>query len=360
MCRSEVANFLRCNNSKGLKMTGKERVLRVLKGQRVDRLPVALHNYLMAGRMLNIPFDVYPKSGELLAKAQINAWEMFGHDVLQIESGVTAMAEAIGCEIAYAPDQPPHVKTCIVKHPRDVHKLQIPDPETTFPLNELLKAVRLIKQHIGEKAFLMGRADQGPMALVIAIYGAENLITDIALQQHVEEIHSLIEFCTRCTMRLASALRKAGSDGTCIGGCGISLISPAIFRTFELPYQQMFVRHCQAEGLLAGVHICGHEDPILDDMVSSGADWLELDPLTTPEKAAIATKDHCGVLGMIHPTGAVLNGTPAEVQTECRQRIEQMRGGRFIIGPGCALPADCPPENVTAILQAVKDVSANY
>ena len=218
----------------------------------------------------------------------------------------------------------------------------------------MLEAVRLIKNHVRDQAFIIGRADQGPMALASALYGPENLALEAACGENSIKIHKLLDFCTRCTMRYADSLQKAGADGTCIGGYGLSMISPAIFREYELPYQQMFVSHCHKNSFLAGVHICGHEDPILDDMVASGADWLELDPLTSPEKAAMATKNHCGVLGMIHPTGVVLNGTPAEVKAECRQRIEQMRDSRFIIGPGCGLPADCPVANVAAIVQAAR------
>jgi uroporphyrinogen decarboxylase len=338
-------------------MTGKERMLRVLKGMAVDRIPVALHNFLMAGRMLGLPFDLYPKNGELLAKAQLHAWRTFGHDVLMIENGVAAMAEAIGCEVAYSAHQPPHVKTCVLKNLDDIDQFAIPDPETTFPLSEMLKAVRLIREEVADNAFIMGRADQGPMALAISIYGTEKLIMDIASEQYPQKVHALIDFCTRCTMRFATALHKAGADGTCIGGMGISLVSPSMFREYELPYQKKFVKHCHAENFLTGVHTCGHEDPILEDLASSGADWLELDPSTTPEKACEATKNRCAVLGMINPVGTLLQGTPEGVKNECLMRLQQMKETRFIPGPGCAIPADCPSENIAALVKAVHESS---
>ena len=333
-------------------MTGLERMLRTLKGEAVDRIPVALHNYLMAANMMGIPLDEYCKSGELLAQAQINAWEVFGHDVLMVENGVTAMAEAIGCKVACSPNQPPHVSQCTLKSLDDIGKLKRPIPAESPSLRELLKAVRLIKKHVGDKAFVMGRADQGPMALAAAIYGPERLIIDIATGKNLDKVHALLDFCTNCTMSLASEIHKAGADGTCIGGYGISMISPNIFKKYELLYEKMFVEHCHNENFLTGIHICGHEDPILEDLVSTGADWVELDPLTTPSQVAKTTKDRCAVLGMIDPAGVLLTGTPDDVRAECAERLAQLDSTRFILGPGCALPPDTPTANVAALISA--------
>jgi hypothetical protein len=55
-------------------------------------------------------------------------------------------------------------------------KLEIPDPETTFPLNEMLKATRILVKETQGRVFIMGRADQGPMALAAALWGPENLL----------------------------------------------------------------------------------------------------------------------------------------------------------------------------------------
>jgi MtaA/CmuA family methyltransferase len=341
-------------------MTGLERVLKTLAGDAADHTPVALHNFLMAAKMLELPFDKYVSSGKLLAKAQIHSWEIFRHDMLMVENGVAAMAQAIGCKVACTSDQPPHVEKPLLESLDDVEDLRIPEPENTFPLYEMLEAVRLIKNHVRNQAFVIGRADQGPMALAFALYGPERLVLDIASGENSVQVHKLLDFCTRCTMRYATSLQKAGADGTCIGGCGLSMSSPAIFREYELPYQQMFVSHCHKNSFLTGVHFCGHEDHILDDMVASGADWLELDPLTSPHAAALASHNRCAILGMIDPVSTLLDSTAKQVQEECSRRLKQMQmsGCRFILGPGCALPPSCPQENIKAMM-AVAQSHAN-
>ncbi len=152
-------------------MTSLERTMAVLDRRIPDRVPVALHNFLMAARMMGADFAEVMRSGELLAEAQLAAWREFGHDVIMHENGVCAEAEALGCEILYPRNSAPHVKETVLKSLDDVPNLKIPDPEKTFPLNELLKATRILVRETKGQVFIMGRADQGPVALAGA-YGA--------------------------------------------------------------------------------------------------------------------------------------------------------------------------------------------
>jgi uroporphyrinogen-III decarboxylase len=129
-------------------LTSLERTLAVLDHRIPDRVPVALHNFLMAVRMMRADFGDAMRSGDMLAEAQLAALREFGHDVIMHESGVCAEAEALGCQILYQPDSAPHVLEPVLKSLDDVEKLRIPDPENTFPLNELLKATRILVRPI--------------------------------------------------------------------------------------------------------------------------------------------------------------------------------------------------------------------
>ena len=87
-------------------MTSLERTLAVLDHKVPDRVPVALHNFLMACRMAGGDFGTTLRSGEMLAEAELAAWRAFGHDVIMHENGVCAEAEALGCGIHYPADGP--------------------------------------------------------------------------------------------------------------------------------------------------------------------------------------------------------------------------------------------------------------
>ena len=160
-------------------MTGLERTLKKLAGQEADCVPVALHNFLFAANYIGLDLKEGLRSGEALAEAQLVFWRDFGHDCLQMENGVAAMAEAIGCKVHYSKDQPPHVEVPVLEDLSKIDALSIPDPETTFPLCENIKCTRIVAREINDRAFVMGRADQGPMALAFALAGPENFLVNL-------------------------------------------------------------------------------------------------------------------------------------------------------------------------------------
>jgi uroporphyrinogen decarboxylase len=332
-----------------------ERVTKVLRGELPDRVPVGLHCYLLACRMHGGRFDEILRSGELQAEAQLNAWRTFGHDVIMLENGVCAEAEALGCAIRYTADGPPHVAEPLIKELDDLDNLRLPDPERTFPLNELLKATRIVKQETGGKVFINGRSDQGPIALALALTGPERFLTMLMEPEHRDWCLRLVDFCTRVNVALGEAQRRAGADSSTIGLAGTSLISPALFDAFELRGARAFCAALRRSGGFAFVHACGDETLLLENLLATGADCLELDPQTDAAKCKRAMQGRATVLGMIDPAQVMGLGTHEDVRRQARQMLALMSpGGGFIIGPGCALPADTPEENVQALMECAR------
>ena len=48
----------------------------------------------------------------------------------------------------------------------------------------------------------------------------------------------------------------------------------------------------------------------------------------------------------------LVNGTPDQVFAEARQANEQTGNRKFILGTGCVVPINAPPENILAARQA--------
>jgi uroporphyrinogen decarboxylase len=165
----------------------------------------------------------------------------------------------------------------------------------------------------------------------------------------------LVAFCSRVNVALGEAQRRAGADGSAIGLAGTSLISPSLFDAFELPGAQAFCKALQRTGGFAFVHACGDETQLLENLLATGADCLELDPGTDAAACKRAVEGRSSVLGMIDPTQVMHLGTPEAVRQHARRMLAVMGpGGGFIIGPGCALPADTPEENVQALMECVR------
>jgi uroporphyrinogen decarboxylase len=335
------------------RMNSLERTMTVLDRKNPDRVPVALHNFLMAARMVRADFGDLLRSGEMLAEAQLAAWREFGHDVIMHENGVCA--EALGCEILYQDDSAPHVREPILKSLNDVAKLTIPDPEKTFPLNELLKATRILAKETEGRVFILGRADQGPMALALALCGPESFLLAVGDDAMRSKILELLDLTSRMNVVFGEAQCRAGAHGSSIGAVGSSLISPQMYDELELPGDKKFCDAMRAVGCRSFVHSCGNETKLLPHLMGTGADCLELDPLTNPGVCKSSTQGKVSVLGMLDPHGVLRRGIEEEVQ---RHTLDIMRimapHGGFLMGPGCCLPPDTPPASIHSVMECAK------
>jgi uroporphyrinogen-III decarboxylase len=115
------------------------------------------------------------------------------------------------------------------------------------------------------------------------------------------------------------------------------------------------VEDYRAKGVRLSYHICGNATPIIDDMVRTGAAILELDQKADMRQCKAAARGKTTILGPIDPSEVMAQGTPELVMEKCREALEILApGGGLILGPGCALPATTPEENVDAMLEAVE------
>ncbi len=333
-------------------MTSLERAMAVINGQIPDRVPTDLHNFLMAARMAGIPLSKCLQSGELMAESHLVAWRYFGHDMILVENGTTAVAQAMGSGIIYTDDQAPRVVDPVLKSLDDIDKLKIPDPERDYPLTEVLKAISILRRELGDRVFIMGRADQAPMALAGAIRGHGQFFFDLGACEDPRIIESLLEKCLEATTRYSLALQRAGAHGTSIGEFGSDTISPSMYRQYALPYLQRFYAEMKRHDFPAALHQCGDTTSVLPDMVASGAEILELDPHTDLQAAKDATRGKTSVLGMVDPANVIHRGTPELVRQKSVEALRTLApGGGFILGPGCALVPETPEDNVAALIE---------
>ena len=346
-------------------MNAVERTLMTLEFEKPDRIPVDLHNFQPAAAMLGLPLQEVFKDGELLAESQIRAWREFGHDVIILESGTSSSAEACGVEVVYRDDAAPVATKPVLSRLEDVDKLEFKDPWTTFPWSEILKATQIVSREVGDRAFIIGRGDQGPFSLALMLRGYENFMLDIALNERPDLIHRLLDYCRQTATRFAMAQLEAGAHATSIGESpsGPDVLSPRHYRQWAFPYQKRMIDEFRAQGKIIAHHICGNVVPILEDFVATGAQILEIDHKTDLKRAREAMWGRAALLGPVD-TNLLAFGTPDEVDLACREAIAIMRGDApyhtgFILGPGCAMAADTPPDNIHALVEAAKKYGMN-
>ncbi len=183
--------------------------------------------------------------------------------------------------------------------------------------------------------------------------GPETFIFDTADDPGV--VDELRHVTVQSAKARGEALIEAGTDMLVFGdpSAGCSFISPKIYREFVKPYHGEVVTHFKTRSdVYVGFHICGLTDPIMEDIAAYGLDWFEIDAPSSLEKMKEAARNKMTVRGNV-PTDLFANGTEEEMASAVRTCIEAgSPGGRYILGPGCAIPASMKAENVAAYLEA--------
>jgi uroporphyrinogen decarboxylase len=339
-------------------MNSIERTMRTLEHKLPDRVPVDLHNFLVTARMMGAAsYADFFRDGEAMAEGQIMAWRRFGHDVLLVENGTAALAEACGVQVQYQSGSAPVAKEPAIRSLDEVDDLKVPDPYKDPLLSELLKATRIVVEEIGDQAFILGRADQGPFSLACEIRGMSNFLMDLALGERPEQVHKLLDYCRQVSLRYALTQMEQGAHCTSIGDSpsGPDLISPEYYRRYAYPHVKRLVADLKAKGVRLSYHICGNATPIIEDMVSTGAAVIEIDQKADMRTCKQAARGKATLLGPIDPGGVLANGRPELVREKCLEALEILGpGGGFILGPGCALPATTPGENIDVLIETAR------
>jgi MtaA/CmuA family methyltransferase len=341
-------------------MNSLERIRAAINLQNPDRVPVDLHNFQTAAFATGLPMSEVFRNGELLAEAMLNSWREFGQDMILLENGTACNAQACGLEVTYRDDTAPVAENPLISSLSEVANLEVPDPYTTFPMCEILKATRILSKELGDRVWICARADQGPMDLAAQIRGMDEFMMDIATGEEEELIHALLDYSRRVSTRYALALIECGGHSTSIGEpvAGPDLLSPRHYRQYPWRHEKRMVEELKEHGVILHNHICGNTGLITDDFIATGAQVLEVDHKTEPRKIKDAARHKTCLLGAID-TGLMAFGKPDEVDAACKELIEIWKpDSGFILGAGCALAPTVPVDNIHALVEAAKKYGA--
>lgn len=338
-------------------MTSLERCMAVLKGGVPDRVPVCLENFQHAAALAGYNVREYCLDGEKMAHAHVTAWERYRHDMIDLENGVAALAQAVGCTVEFNEDAPPWVVGPALESIKEIDRLKLIDPYGEGTLPEMLRATRILSRELGRHVCLLSEADQGPFSLASQIVGPMEFLSALLDPDKEELVHRLLEYAYEQVLRYARALGEAGAHLTMMGESisGPDVCSPDLYRQFAFSYQKRLVEALRAEGVEIGLHICGNATRIIEPMVATGAIFLQVDFKINHDFCKRAATGKTTLIGTVDPSGVLALSTADDVVQAARHDIVHLAsGGGFILSPGCTLPYTTPDENVAALVETAR------
>jgi len=320
--------------------SGRDRIRAAHEGTFTDRIPVTfLAAALYGTRFTHYTSEEMQTDAKKNAECIIKTWEEFRPDMIIISA-------AGGPEGSTGPSQQRFEDKVTLAQMRP------PDPEKkSAVVTYRIEVTNRVRSAIKDIPVMSGFP--GPWSTAVAMRGAEKLIYDT--MDDPEWVHSLLRFTTALVKRALKALREEGIETWLMEpSASCSLMSPKIYREFAMPYDKEIVDYLKATGVEVGLHQCGYNDPILQDIVSIGFDAISIDGPTSLKKALEAARERAVIIGNV-PTELFSQGSKDEIEAAVRECVEiGTATARYVLASGCEIPYTASPDNIRYFVEAAK------
>ena len=324
-------------------MTKRERLLAAIRGQAVDRPPVALWRHF--------PGD--DQRPEDLAAATVDFQRRYDFDFVKVTPSSSFCLRDWGTQDVWRGnvEGTRDYDDCPIKSPQDWQGLRSLDPEQGS-LGAQLRCLRLIAGEMGDEVPFI-QTIFSPLSQAKNLVGRERLL--VHLRRYPDAVRAGLDTITETTVRFVEAARATGIAGVfyAVQHAQYGLLGQQEYAAFGRPDDLRILEAAQ-DLWLNVLHLHGTEVmfDLLADYPVQVVNWHDRD---TPPTLAEGQRRWAGaVCGGLQRWDVVVRGTPAQVIEQATDAIAQTAGRRFILGTGCVTPIVAPTSNVRAAREAVE------
>jgi len=325
-------------------MTKRERVTAALRGEPVDRVPVA--TWVHFPRRDGNPVD---ESKSILDYQRTYDW-----DFIKLMMRSTTQLEDWGLQTGdYHPEGYLLTTRYAINVPEDWTKLKVLDPHKGS-LGQALETIRLVKKNSTEDVFKLATIFSPFMiARMLAWWGRESEVT-IDLDAIRTELHAALEVFTETDIRYAKACLENGADGIYFAESSATtdFMTEKQFHEFIDPYDRRILDALEGKSSFTMLHICS-EHIMFDKFLDYPVHALNWSDRTTPPTLKEARKktDKClsgGLAGGGHLNAPLVAGTSKDVEREAMEAFAMAGSRKYLLTTGCSTAVMAKPENLHA------------
>jgi MtaA/CmuA family methyltransferase len=330
-------------------MTGRERILAALAGQKTDQLPCMPITMMFAADILGVKYQPYCRDHRILADAQVKTARMFGLDYVSTISCPAREASDYGAKIRWYEDQPPAIveDEALFADKQVLIGFRASDPLTGGRREDRIRGIELLRKRVGEELFVEGWVE-GPCAEGADLRGINRLMMDFT--DDPAFVHDLFSFTVEAAIRFAQAQIAAGADIIGIGDAAASLAGPRVYKEFVWQWEKTLVDAIHGMGGRVRLHICGNTRRIMDGMGTLGCEIVDVDYPVPMDQARCQAGAEQMLTGNLDPVRDVRNGTPETISLAL-EGVQQQAGSKWIVAAGCEICRDTPHENLHALAE---------
>uniref|UniRef100_UPI0032178B77 uroporphyrinogen decarboxylase family protein n=1 Tax=uncultured Draconibacterium sp. TaxID=1573823 RepID=UPI0032178B77 len=331
-------------------MKGLELIKRAFALEEVERVPWVPFVGVHGGYLTGVDAETYLKSADEVITGVSKAIEEYNPDGVPVVFDLQIEAEILGCNLQWAPNNPPAVISHPLANGTSLSELKVPEI-TDGRIPVCVESAKTLRQKYPDVA-LYGLIT-GPFTLALHLMG-----TDIFMKlfEAPDEVNAVMEFCTKVGIKMSEYLLDAGCDVIAVVDPMTSQIDPMTFESFVTPYCTRIFNYVREREKLSSFFVCGHAQQNIEAMCNCKPDNVSIDeniPLDFVKE--IALKKGISFGGNMKLTVVLLMGNEDDSRENAMECLDMGGKKGFILAPGCDLPMNTPPENIKAVSDLVHD-----
>jgi len=368
-------------------MTSKERTLKAIKKEKLDRLPATPDfSYLFPLRLSGLTtWDVWgPKPSVPIWEIRLEAFKKFELDAWIIAELNPESAVEKEERIIHQDEKQIKVKYIYHTKKGDLTEVMVYPKydaywQTEYLIKDLDKDLKKIEELLdyepkkslkveAVKEVVKGVGNYGivfvfcevPLNWWFCVRDNTQAILDI--HDHFDLLEDLWKKYEEKIIERVKIVCSAGVDLIYTGGSATSLsvISPLWYEKYVYPSLKRITDTAHSLGTMVCAQVNGRCNKILEFVKQAGCDCIE--PLEKPPLGDVdigEAKTRIGkrvcLKGNVDPVNTLLKGSPKDVENEISEIINKAgEGGGFIVSTGDQVPRDTPFENIKAFKDAVE------
>ena len=350
-------------------MNHKERVLKALAGESVDRLPVQIEVSIGYSPQLaeHWGIDVH-EMDEYFGNDFIYTYSLAGPEWFRFDEALLQRAEDYGlirideeANLIYDQFGVAHDRTAELPwfhvHPleesSEVKHYQFPDPTAEGITDQAKEA---IFRYGDEYAILFGQ-HLGLFERCWMLRGFNNFMMDLASDPTLADylLDAVTDYQIEVARRFVDVGITCAQFGDDYGTQKRLAMSPKTWRRFFKPRLARIYQVYKDAGVVLMQHSCGCVTQILDDLVEIGLEVLHPVQSRAMDIHELSNKwgKDLGFFGGIDTQELLPYGSPADIDDAVREAVDVLgRYGKYVIAPSQHILSDTSIENIEALASA--------
>ncbi len=297
-------------------------------------------------------------SAEGTAEAMLGFQKRYDWDFIKINPRATYHVEDWGVRMKWSRDEfTNHERTAVPVTVLDDWNRILPHNPSSPVLAEHLKVISLVRKGVGKEVPVLMTVFT-PLSIAGWLVSEPQVLLD-HLHRAPEKVEQALRAITTTFVRFTAEVRNAGADGLFFATtlwASRNMLTWEEYRRFGVAHDLEVIKAAEDDAINL-LHVCSSQNFLKQlseiDYHCHLYNWDSDEATNVTLDAGYDLLPGKTLVGGVDRRGWLLKGTADEAAHRVDDLMIKHDSNRLVVGPGCAVPPEVPPENLLAVRGAL-------